>query len=283
MAISKRILTQLINNGKIQISPYDSSQLTENGYKLKCGTKIAKFESNSTAYLTTADSAASQTRIEYEIPENGVILEPRRMYEIELIETVTSEDYSIQIVPEDSLATYGVTLNASSTIDYNPPGKLFITITSTQHVTLYPNQFIALAYFTSAEGDGIPSGGIIMWSGTDIPSGWLLCDGTEGTPDLRDRFVLGWGSREIGETGGEETHTLKVSELPSHSHNHGTLQVTVNAVDGETGTGASGLSSGGYAGQGRSLAIDGMTDYTGQDVAHNNMPPYYVLAFIMKE
>lgn len=283
MAISKRILTRLINNGKIQISPYDSSQLTDNGYKLKCGTKIAKFESNSAAYLTTADSATSQTRIEYEIPENGVILEPRRIYEIELVETVTSEDYSIQIVPEDSLATYGVTLNASSTIDYNPPGKLFITITSTQHVTLYPNQFIALAYFTSAEGDGIPSGGIIMWSGTDIPSGWLLCDGTEGTPDLRDRFVLGWGSRGIGETGGEETHTLKVSELPSHSHNHGTLQVTVNAVDGETGTGTSGLSSGGYAGQGRSLAIDGMTDYTGQGVAHNNMPPYYVLAFIMKE
>lgn len=283
MAISKRILSKLIANGKIKITPYDQSQLIDNGYKLKCGTKIAKFENNSDAYLVTADSVKNQNRIEYEIPENGVILEPRRIYEIELVETVISEDYSIQIVPEDSLATYGVTLNAASNVDYNPPGKLFITITSTQHVTLYPNQFIALAYFTSAEGDGVPSGGIIMWSGTDIPSGWLLCDGTEGTPDLRNRFVLGWGPHVIGETGGEETHALNVSELPSHSHKSGSLQVTINCVDEETGIGTTGLSSGKYSGQEDTIPINGATDYTGQGKPHNNMPPYYVLAFIMKE
>ena len=41
----------------------------------------------------------------------------------------------------------------------------------------------------------MPSRGIIMWSGTaaDIPTGWALCDGTNGTPNLTDRFVLGAG------------------------------------------------------------------------------------------
>lgn len=282
MAISKRILTNLIEKSKITISPYDPSQLTQNGYKLKCGTKIAKFENNSAAYLTAAESNKPQTRIEYEIPETGVILEPRRIYEIELVETVESEDYSIQIVPWEDLASYGISLNVASKVDYNPPGRLTVTLTSTQHVTLYPNQVIAMAYFTSAEGDGIPSGGIIMWSGNVIPSGWLLCDGTEGTPDLRDRFVLGWGSRNIGDVGGEEMHTLKVSELPSHSHIAGALKVTINTIDGEVKS-STGLSSGSYAGEGRDISVTGMTEYTGSGVAHNNMPPYYVLAFIMKE
>src|SRR5690625_782038 len=51
----------------------------------------------------------------------------------------------------------------------------------------------------------VPGGIIVMWSGThtDIPSGWLLCDGTNGTPDLRDRFILGATSEsDIGDTGG---------------------------------------------------------------------------------
>lgn len=282
MPISRRNLIKLIEKGKIVMSPFDSSQLTENGYKLKCSTKIAKFENNSNAYLDTADSNKSQARIEYEIPENGVIIEPRRIYELELVETVTSDDYSIQIVPWEGLATYGISLNVASEVAYNPPGRLTVTLTSTQHMTLYPNQFIAQAYFTSAEGDGVPSGGIIMWTGTDVPVGWLLCDGTEGTPDLRDRFVLGWGSRSIGDVGGEEEHTLKVSELPSHSHLSGNMKVTVNTVDGTGGT-SSGLAVGGYAGSGRDLTITGMSEYTGSGNAHNNMPPYYVLAFIMKE
>ena len=67
----------------------------------------------------------------------------------------------------------------------------------------------------------IPSGIICMWSGesTAIPSGWHLCDGDAGTPDLRDRFIVGAGSTyEVGNTGGEATHTLTVNEIPSHNH-----------------------------------------------------------------
>jgi len=43
-------------------------------------------------------------------------------------------------------------------------------------------------------GGFVPIGGIIMWSGSSIPTGWGLCDGTQGTPDLRNRFIVGSGS-----------------------------------------------------------------------------------------
>jgi microcystin-dependent protein len=66
-----------------------------------------------------------------------------------------------------------------------------------------------------------PSGGIIMWSGSiaNIPSGWLLCNGSSGTPDLRDRFVVGAGSTyAVNATGGATTVTLSTTNLPSHTH-----------------------------------------------------------------
>jgi hypothetical protein len=67
----------------------------------------------------------------------------------------------------------------------------------------------------------MPSGGIIMWSGSvaTIPAGWLLCNGANGTPDLRNRFVLGAGSSYVpGATGGSSTHELTINELPYHNH-----------------------------------------------------------------
>ena len=67
----------------------------------------------------------------------------------------------------------------------------------------------------------VPGGIICMWSGqvNNIPGGWALCDGQNGTPDLRDRFILGAGRKYgVGVTGGEERHTLVVNEMPSHIH-----------------------------------------------------------------
>ncbi len=60
-----------------------------------------------------------------------------------------------------------------------------------------------------------------MWSGSssNIPSGWLLCNGSNGTPDLRDRFIVGAGSSYgVGNIGGEATHALTTAEMPSHNH-----------------------------------------------------------------
>jgi hypothetical protein len=74
----------------------------------------------------------------------------------------------------------------------------------------------------------VPSGFIGLWHGSSgsIPSGWFLCDGTNGTPDLRDRFIVGaGGGYGVGATGGSTSqsisvngHVLSVDELPPHSH-----------------------------------------------------------------
>ena len=71
----------------------------------------------------------------------------------------------------------------------------------------------------------LPKGAIMMWSGTleSIPPGWQLCDGTNGTPDLRDRFVLGVSEGENpGATGGSHFYYLTVNTLPQHNHTIGT-------------------------------------------------------------
>ena len=70
-------------------------------------------------------------------------------------------------------------------------------------------------------GDSFPSGGIILWSGAAnaIPTGWVLCDGQNSTPDLRNRFVVGAGdSYAVDATGGSADATLV-----SHTHGSGNL------------------------------------------------------------
>jgi hypothetical protein len=65
-----------------------------------------------------------------------------------------------------------------------------------------------------------PSGGIVLWHGllTAIPTGWFLCDGTHGTPDLRDRFVVGAGiERDPGATGGTANHSHTAHTMLTHA------------------------------------------------------------------
>lgn len=67
----------------------------------------------------------------------------------------------------------------------------------------------------------VPAGVIVLWSGSiaSIPTGWYLCNGSNSTPDLRDKFVVGAGSTyAVGATGGSATTTLIEANLPSHTH-----------------------------------------------------------------
>lgn len=125
-------------------------------------------------------------------------------------------------------------------------------------------------------GAKIPAGIIAMWGGSadDIPQGWALCDGQDGRPDLRDRFVLGAGnSYAVGAMGGEETHKLTTSEMPSHVHSaYGyTSSGTLDKVSKIASTIITGYSRAGAT-----------TSSTGGNAAHNNMPPYYALCYIIK-
>ena len=79
----------------------------------------------------------------------------------------------------------------------------------------------------------VPSGVIVMWSGTNanIPSGWKLCDGSNSTPDLTDRFILGrGGSTNTNSTGGSNTVTLAEGNLPSHTHGSGNFQTATGGA-----------------------------------------------------
>lgn len=123
-------------------------------------------------------------------------------------------------------------------------------------------------------GESIPKGLISMWSGSAIPSGWLLCDGQNGTPDLRNRFIYGAiDTAAIGQIGGETTHILTQEETPLREHSH---RLSTNVGGANTLTGISRVSSG--------TSTYFSTDNASFDdvVGHNNMPPYFVLAFIMK-
>lgn len=127
------------------------------------------------------------------------------------------------------------------------------------------------------------AGMIMIWSGSigSIPSGWVLCNGTNGTPDLRDRFVVAAGSTyAVGATGGSAdsivvSHTHTITD-PGHLHN------TTSTGSGTLiNTGATGLTSASTSTT--ASATTGITNQTtGVSGTNANLPPYYALAYIMK-
>jgi len=94
----------------------------------------------------------------------------------------------------------------------------------------------------------IPSGIILLWSGAiaSIPTGWVLCNGANSTPDLRDRFVVGAGTTyAVNATGGANTVTLDVTMIPAHTHSLSASGTTANASTDHTHSlSASGTTSG---------------------------------------
>ncbi len=109
----------------------------------------------------------------------------------------------------------------------------------------------------------IPAGIITIWFGAiiDIPAGWALCDGTLGTPDLRNLFVIGAGDTfNPGDVGGDENHD---HAFVGDGHNHTLLA-------------GAGVASGvGFQALGQTVAVTGTTDEDGA------LPPFHALAFIM--
>ena len=122
--------------------------------------------------------------------------------------------------------------------------------------------------------DAMPIGSIIMFNGKaeEIPSGWAICDGTNGTPNLIDRFIL--ASTYCGGTGGNSQITLSVSQLPPHRHRlkkcwYGKSD---NADDRQVVRWDDSVSTNDQI----------LTEETGFGLPINIMPPYYRLIYIMK-
>jgi microcystin-dependent protein len=79
----------------------------------------------------------------------------------------------------------------------------------------------------------VPKGVIVMWSGNSesVPDGWVICNGENGTTDVRDKFIVGAGSEDypVGSTGGEKEITLTIAKIPAHDH---TLDLSGKVLSG---------------------------------------------------
>lgn len=132
---------------------------------------------------------------------------------------------------------------------------------------------------TAVAASGVPVGLIAIWSGTaiDVPTNWHLCDGTSGTVDLRDKFVICAGSSyAVGASGGAATHLLTVAEMPAHNH---------DLRDGSGGDRTGTIKTNNLSGQDEVTTWYNSTELmknTGGGAAHNNMPPYYSRCYIQK-
>ena len=148
-----------------------------------------------------------------------------------------------------------------------------------------------------------PPGMIIAWKPganadkTRAPAGWAICDGSDSTPDLRGRFILGsnpynkknenFTVRETDEKDGKETHTLTVAELPGHTHSYSDVYYSeyqwhdrrgLDVLEGGDDKFGSGDSDHDNSFVGKNKT----TGSTGSGTAHNNMPPFYTLIYIIK-
>jgi len=173
---------------------------------------------------------------------------------INVVDEVLSGEETFNIVPTtDSFGNtvYKISLATSVTTPGTPLNK---------------------ALFDQIDSFLCPPGLICMWSGSTVPTGWYLCDGQNGTPDLRNRFIVGAGNDyDIGDTGGEKEHILTIDEIPSHTHSyshHPSAERTAGATSQDK------------------YSVSPLETYTtgstGGGQAHENRPPYYALAYIMK-
>ena len=178
-------------------------------------------------------------------------------------------------------------------------------------------------YSVSQNESSIPKGTILPWYGksSDIPEGFALCDGTKGTPDLRNRFLVGAGSNySLGDTGGEDQVKLSGTQIGNHYHywssmysdgksgnyRHSGLKLisflngynTGISVDAPFPSGNKMVSffthnaipsdmgtcriSSSYFASEKMSYITSLAVGTDAQEAHENRPPYYALFFIMK-
>lgn len=152
-------------------------------------------------------------------------------------------------------------------------------------------QIATTAFVQNTLMNSLPTGVIVMWAGSilNIPLGWVLCNGSNGTPDLRDRFIVGAGNiYAVANTGGSanaivvsHTHTANsVVTDPGHVHNYTLTNFSSNSTG--VGSNATTTVSGNTSSAITGITVSTTIDNTGSSGTNANLPPYYALAYIMK-
>jgi microcystin-dependent protein len=223
--------------------------------------------------------------------------------------------YTYQAGSSTPLATYtdntGATANANPIVlgtDGRPSSEIWLTygynykfiLKTADDTTIqtYDNLY-GIIGTQPATGATIPAGMIAMWSGSigSIPSGWYLCDGSNGTPNLTDRFIIGAGSTyAVNATGGATSVTLVTANMPAHTHtatvtDPGHTHALSPSITGVTSSGGSSYFGGGTQSLSSTSVVSSGVNGLGVSVANstegsgtsfNIIPTYYALAYIQK-
>jgi hypothetical protein len=212
--------------------------------------------------------------------------------------------YTYQAGSTTPLATYtdvnGTVANSNPIVldsSGRTPSEIWLTygfnykfvVQTSAGITLgtYDNLYGIIGVANTSTGTTIPTGMISLWYGSigSVPLGWYLCDGTNGTPDLRDKFIVGAGSTySVAATGGSanaivvsHTHTATSTDA-GHVHTYGSAPYTggyLNASGGSPQGGTTNTSTG-FANVSTTIATSGVSG------TNANLPPYYALAYVMK-
>jgi hypothetical protein len=199
-------------------------------------------------------------------------------------------------LPVANGGTGAATLTANNVILGNGTSAPTFVAPSTTGNVLTSN---GTTWTSAAAPTAFVTGMILMWSGTiaSIPSGFLLCNGSSGTPDLRDRFIIGANADSGGaaktnitgtpsQTGGSKdaslpshTHTATVTD-PGHFHTIGILAASGEGTNTAQGTPQAPSTTNNTSTQTTGITVSNSTE--GVSATNANLVPYYALAFIMK-
>ena len=162
--------------------------------------------------------------------------------------------------------------NNARTVLYHDGNERLVTTSSGITVTG------SLSVSGTISGSGLlPSGVILLWSGAAdaIPSGFVLCDGNNSTPNLSGKFIVGYsasnGDYDVNDTGGAESVTLTLNQIPAHTHTYERTDVGIDVSDRPW-----------PASNNDCDMTNQNTSSAGGGQAHENRPPFYALCYIMK-
>lgn len=188
MSTTPAHLRHLITDSQVVFSPYDPSCLHDDYYTLHLDNwfryydKDYDFELGST---TTEEVGETETSI---TKKNGYYIEPYRMAWTYLKETIYSPNYELIVMTSDEYAKYGLIIT-NYLFDGN---RMRIDFMTNRSVRFYPGAPICKARISETDSStmAVPIGGIIGWSGSRIPYGYTLCDGSNGSPNLSGNFIM---------------------------------------------------------------------------------------------
>ena len=217
--------------------------------------------------------------------------------------------YTYQAGSSTPLATYtdnaGLVANTNPIIlgtDGRPPSEIWLSdgyfykfvLKTSADVTIqtYDNLY-GIIGTAPAPATPVPSGAILLWSGSigSIPAGWYLCNGSNGTPDLRDRFVVGAGSTyAVDGTGGSadaivvsHTHTATSAVTdPGHTHTYNTYGQLNTGTGSGSDVFATPVTSANTGSNTTGVTVATTVATAGTSGTNANLPPYYALCYIMK-